>query len=194
MVVGADTETEALVPLYEAEDDSLTRWKYRGILFRLPKEKVKFFECPNFFKVDGKWMLICAPYRPLEYWIGSFDLDTLKSKPENQGILDAGITMPATLPTGLKGAASCSAGSGAFEKGAAGTKVPLSPDSIGENLDLRIFLDRSVREVFAEEGRLAVTRVIYPDENAGGIEVFAKGGPAEVTSVEIWPMQPVWDK
>ena len=76
----------------------------------------------------------------------------------------------------------------------AGTRVPLSPDSIGENLDLRIFLDRSVMEVFAEEGRLAVTRVIYPDENASGIEVFAKGGSAEVTSVEIWPMQAVWDK
>jgi beta-fructofuranosidase len=295
MVLGADTETEALVPLYEAEDASLTRLKYGGILFHLHKARVKFFECPNFFKVDGKWMLICAPYRPLEYWVGSFDLETLKFKPETEGILDAGFggtanfyasnlaygtqgrcilfgwvrgfregrgwngclalprelslsaaghpiqnpvreltslrasgsrftnielndsshildgirgdTLEIAVSLAPQGAEKCgikvrrsAAGEGVLLQfdgthlEVAGTKVPLSPDSIGENLDLRIFLDRSVMEVFAEEGRLAVTRVIYPDQSAGGIEVFAKGGTAEVTSVEIWPMQPVWDK
>jgi beta-fructofuranosidase len=295
LVVGADTETEALVPLYEAEDESLTRWKYRGILFRLPKERVKFFECPNFFKVDGKWMLICAPYRPLEYWVGSFDLETLKFKPETEGILDSGfgdtanfyasniaygprgrcilfgwvrgfqegrgwngcLALPRELSVsaaghpiqnpvreltslrtsgsrlthielndsrhvldgvggdtleialslapqgaeriGMKVRASA-AGDGVLLQydgthlDVAGTEVPLRSDSIGESLDLRIFLDRSVMEVFAEEGRVAVTRVIYPDEEAGGIELFAEGGPAEVTAVEIWPMQPVWEE
>ena len=294
LVVGADTETESLIPLYEAEDESLTRWKYRGILFRLPKEEVKFFECPNFFKVDGKWMLICAPYRPLEYWIGSFDLETLEFKPETEGVLDAGFGGTANfyasniaygpegrcilfgwlrgfqegrgwngclaLPRELslsstghpiqnpvhefrtlrtagsrlsnielddngqvlegmngdtleiavsfrpQGSVKCgiklrrsAEGEGISlqydgeQLDVAGTAVPLSRASIGESLDLRIFLDRSVMEVFAEDGQVAVTRVIYPNEKAGGIEVFAEGGLAEVTSVEVWPIQSIWD-
>ena len=41
-------------------------------------------------------------------------------------------------------------------------------------LMLHIFLDRSVMEVFVNDGRTCATRIIYPPEDAQGIEVFAQ--------------------
>ncbi|QDT39096.1 glycoside hydrolase family 32 protein [Stratiformator vulcanicus] len=75
MVVGADTQDESVIPLWEAEDDTLLNWKYLGIVWRTPKSKVKFPECPNFFELDGKCVLIISPYRALEYEVGEFDPD-----------------------------------------------------------------------------------------------------------------------
>lgn len=60
----------------------------------------------------------------------------------------------------------------------------------GEPLCLRIFVDRSVVEVFAN-GRQAVMRRVYPSrDDSTGVGVFANGGPAAVTAVEAWEMMP----
>ena len=57
----------------------------------------------------------------------------------------------------------------------------------GETLKLRVFVDKSVVEVFANDGRQAVTRRIYPSaDNAAGVALFSKGGPAAATSVKAW--------
>jgi len=88
LVVGADLGDEAVVPIYEAEDPRLTHWTYRGILFRLPKSDTQFPECPNFFKLGEKWVLLCSPYRPVEYFVGSLNLETYTFTPENRGRVD----------------------------------------------------------------------------------------------------------
>lgn len=63
----------------------------------------------------------------------------------------------------------------------------LVPDEI---LRLRIFLDRSVLEVFAN-GRQCITQRIYPTRrDSVGVFLFARGGPARVQSVEAWDMAP----
>lgn len=90
MVLGADTADEAVIPLYESTSPTLDKWVYKGILYRKPKTEVPFFECPNFFPLGDKWMLIYSPYRPLEYVVGSFNLDSLQFTPENHGVLDIG--------------------------------------------------------------------------------------------------------
>ena len=60
----------------------------------------------------------------------------------------------------------------------------------GEPLALRIFVDRSVVEVFANE-RQGVMRHIYPTRpNSVGVEIFAVGGTANALSVEAWGMSP----
>jgi len=90
MVLGADTESEAVIPIFKAESAALDQWKYLGVLFRKPKSEIEFFECPNFFQVDGRWVLITSPYRRLEYWVGDFDAGTPSFTPERHGILDYG--------------------------------------------------------------------------------------------------------
>ena len=60
----------------------------------------------------------------------------------------------------------------------------------GERLRLRLFVDRSVVEVFAN-GRQAVMRRIYPSRpDSLGVKVFARGGPASVRSLEAWEIAP----
>jgi beta-fructofuranosidase len=89
MVVGADSEDEAVIPIYEAKDDTLAEWEYRGIMWRAPKSVMKFPECPNFFRVGDRWLLLTSPYRAVEYRVGRFDLDTLQFTPDGEGRIDA---------------------------------------------------------------------------------------------------------
>jgi beta-fructofuranosidase len=59
-----------------------------------------------------------------------------------------------------------------------------------EPLRLRVFVDKSVVEVFAN-GRQAVMRRIYPSRRDSlGVTLFTKGGPATITTLDAWPMMP----
>lgn len=61
----------------------------------------------------------------------------------------------------------------------------------GEPLKLRVFVDKSVVEVFANDGRQAVMRRIYPSRaDSVGVKVFSNGGPVNVPSLEAWTMVP----
>lgn len=61
----------------------------------------------------------------------------------------------------------------------------------GEPLQLRVFLDRSVLEVFAN-GRQCLTQRIYPSRaDSLGVTLFAHGGGITVRSLEAWEMSPV---
>jgi beta-fructofuranosidase len=58
----------------------------------------------------------------------------------------------------------------------------------GERLELRIFLDRSILEVYANR-RQCVTQRIYPSRpDSLGVALFARGGPARVTALDAWQM------
>ncbi len=60
----------------------------------------------------------------------------------------------------------------------------------GEPLTLRIFVDRSVVEVFANR-RQAIARRIYPTRRDSlGVSLFAVGGDVTVRSVRAWTMAP----
>ena len=59
-----------------------------------------------------------------------------------------------------------------------------------EGLKLRVFVDKSVVEVFANR-RQAVMRRIYPARvDSVGVKVFAKGGMAKVTTLRSWHISP----
>jgi sucrose-6-phosphate hydrolase SacC (GH32 family) len=83
---------QAIVALYEAQSKDLTAWKYHGILFTHPDEKVPNIECPNFFPLDGKFVLVVSPHGKVQYFVGDFDLATYKFKPEKRGLMDASST------------------------------------------------------------------------------------------------------
>jgi beta-fructofuranosidase len=294
LVLGADTSDEAVIPIYEAKDPELTEWEYRGNLFSLPKSELGFFECPNFFKLDGQWVLFTSPYRPVEYFIGDFELDTYKFTPKTHGVLDAGaggtanfyatnitfdeqgrcilygwvrgfpegrgwngcLALPRVLTireghpvqvpvpelqtlrdrhfklegqelagavevpaADTKGCAeliavfqqpegdvryglkveAADAGEGIpilFEGGmltVAGTEIPLTLEP-GEELKLHVFLDRSVLEVFVNDGQKAVTRVIAPGKESPAIQAVAEGGKVKLVSLDGWSIRPIGEK
>ena len=60
----------------------------------------------------------------------------------------------------------------------------------GEPLELRVFLDRSILEVFAN-GRQCVTQRIYPTRpDSLGVSLFARGGSATVPTLDAWDLAP----
>ena len=60
----------------------------------------------------------------------------------------------------------------------------------GERLTLRIFLDRSILEVFANR-RQCVTQRIYPTRtDSTGISLFTRGGAARFLSLQAWTLAP----
>jgi len=62
----------------------------------------------------------------------------------------------------------------------------------GEPLDLRLFLDHSLLEVFAN-GRTCLTSRIYPTRaDSLGMALFAEGGEATLQSLDAWDMLPIW--
>jgi sucrose-6-phosphate hydrolase SacC (GH32 family) len=58
----------------------------------------------------------------------------------------------------------------------------------GETLNLRLFLDRSVLEVFAN-GRQCITQRIYPSRpDSLGVLLFSRGGGGNVKSLQAWDL------
>jgi beta-fructofuranosidase len=83
---------QAIVALYEAANKDLAAWKYHGVLFTHPDPKVPNIECPNFFPLDGKFVLVVSPHGKVQYFVGEFDLTNYKFKPEKRGLVDASST------------------------------------------------------------------------------------------------------
>lgn len=81
---------QAVVNLYRARNEGLTKWEYLGVLFQHPDPKVVNIECPNFFELDNRWVLVVSPHGPVEYFVGDFDLSTFKFRPQQRAVLDEG--------------------------------------------------------------------------------------------------------
>ncbi len=63
----------------------------------------------------------------------------------------------------------------------------------GEPLKLRVFVDRSVVEVFAN-GRQALAVRLYPGRaDSTGISLRAQGSDTVVRSLDVWEMRSVWE-
>lgn len=287
-------EGKEVVPIYEAEDGSLLNWRYRGIMHHGSGE------CPNMVKLSDRWVLIYGSYKWVEYFVGNFDLETLKFTTEKQGVVDysyglehpnfwtrglyATYTFPdpqgrcllfgwvsgfdrgrgwhgcLSLPRilsldeernliqipaselqslrrrhqrienlqvsneskrldGVEGetieliaeilpgnAAACGLKLRCSENGkkdislryangvlnVAGTRVTISPENRSKVLKLHLYLDRSVMELFINDGRSCVTRVIDAAAEDLGVSVFAEEGTTTLKSFNLWQMDSVW--
>lgn len=58
-----------------------------------------------------------------------------------------------------------------------------------EPLILKIFVDKSIVEVFAND-KQAITRRIYPTKNGTGVSLFAKGSNITTSSIKAWEIMP----
>ena len=81
---------QAAVLVYRAENAELTQWKYLGVLYEERDPKVKNIECPLFFPLQDKWVLITSPHGAVQYYVGELDEQAMKFTPERQGIVDHG--------------------------------------------------------------------------------------------------------
>ena len=59
-------------------------------------------------------------------------------------------------------------------------------------LSLRVFIDRSSIEVFANDGQVTMTSRIYPKEERLGIELLAENGDAQVMEFTCWNLKDIW--
>jgi beta-fructofuranosidase len=70
-------------------------------------------------------------------------------------------------------------------------KAPLSLAGGAPELRLRIFIDRSVLEAFANE-TVCITKTIPPLAANATLAIRAEDGPARAKLVEAWPMKTIW--
>ena len=59
-------------------------------------------------------------------------------------------------------------------------------------LELRIFVDTSSVEVFANGGETVITDRIFPKPSSNDIEAFSVGGTATIETLKVWQLDSVW--
>ncbi|HKJ32502.1 MAG TPA: GH32 C-terminal domain-containing protein, partial [Balneolales bacterium] len=70
-------------------------------------------------------------------------------------------------------------------------KAPLQMTSEKE-ITLRIFVDKSIVEVFANKGARTMSDLIYPLKNDNQVSFFSKGGNAQILSATQYHMKSIW--
>ena len=63
----------------------------------------------------------------------------------------------------------------------------------GEPLHLRVFVDRSIVEVFANDQQCLTVRVYPQREDSSGVSLFARGSSARLASFDMWQMGSIWE-
>lgn len=91
--------------LFEAEDDSLANFTDRGslyttnitygevdgnIVWQPNNVSADMMECPDFFPLGDKWVLIGSLYKTNQWWVGTLSGNPPRFNPERVGILDYG--------------------------------------------------------------------------------------------------------
>ncbi|MEJ7653533.1 MAG: glycoside hydrolase family 32 protein [Chloroflexia bacterium] len=71
------------------------------------------------------------------------------------------------------------------------TALALEP---GSPLELNVFLDRSVIELYATGGVCMSVRVYPTRADSQGVEAFSEGGSSVVLSLEVWEMGSIWEE
>lgn len=72
----------------------------------------------------------------------------------------------------------------------AGAAAPLSVAD--HKLTLRILVDRTSIEVFANGGAVSLTTAITPPESSKGLSLSAVGGEARLLELRLWRMRSIW--
>jgi sucrose-6-phosphate hydrolase SacC (GH32 family) len=66
-----------------------------------------------------------------------------------------------------------------------GSVLKIIPEESTNSLSLQIFLDKSILEIFINDGRQTITKVIYPPQKDLGIEVYTN----VKASVDVWQIK-----
>ncbi|WP_394743147.1 glycoside hydrolase family 32 protein [Natronococcus roseus] len=69
------------------------------------------------------------------------------------------------------------------------TSMPLEPREDG-TIELRILVDRSSVEIFANDGQRVMTNQIFPDWSSTGLSLFAERGAARLKEMRVYDLAP----
>ncbi|MGG1679530.1 glycoside hydrolase family 32 protein [Neobacillus sp. NRS-1170] len=61
--------------------------------------------------------------------------------------------------------------------------------ALNHRIKFHVFVDRSSIEVFANNGEITITSLIFPDSSSKGIELFSKGGNVKLLSLDIYRLK-----
>ncbi len=287
MVIGGHPRGEkGSIMLYEALIPELTEWRYLGLPFSGEEGN---WECPNFFKVGDKYVLIYSPHGQVEYYVGDLDIKNVKFTPETHGVIDNGADWnyyaPNTLQMddgrrilfgwipgfkkeqGWQGAISLPRDLSINEKGrliqepvaelaklrgdlqqktniglnaepfqievdkpqfemilefdgnrtenigfqfneesgnpykillSSGVfifgeeKIIVDPEIGGKIKKVQFFFDRTVIEIFINDGEACATKVIYPDKENLNFEIFSTDKNVVIKDLKLWEMKSIW--
>jgi sucrose-6-phosphate hydrolase SacC (GH32 family) len=67
-------------------------------------------------------------------------------------------------------------------------KIPVS----GNKLQLHIFFDHSIAEVFVNDGEAVFTSQFFIGETEKNIELFSTGGTTQWSNIHFWEMKSAW--
>ncbi len=80
-----------------------------------------------------------------------------------------------------------SSGDSSFDEGFARVHT-VDIASVDGTIRMRLFVDRSVVEVFGNDGQVVLADTIFPSENSQGLALFTQGGEVLLQSLEIYRM------
>jgi fructan beta-fructosidase len=73
-------------------------------------------------------------------------------------------------------------------------KKHVAPRIVNDNeLEIRLFLDYSSLELFADSGSVTMTELFFPQENFNQMIFFQKNGIAEIKNVELMDLSSIWN-
>jgi len=72
--------------------------------------------------------------------------------------------------------------------------VSRAPLALGRDgrLRLRVLVDHSSVEVFAQDGRRVITDQVFPGPASDRVRLFAEGGRATARALDVWRMRSIW--
>ena len=70
--------------------------------------------------------------------------------------------------------------------------IATAPYTAGRKLKIDLIIDASSVELFADDGRLVMTNLIFPSERFTTLKIFSKGGEVIVDRSEIYNLKSIW--
>lgn len=67
--------------------------------------------------------------------------------------------------------------------------LTLAPIEGNSEMTLRLFVDKSSIEAFGDDGRFAMTNLVFPSEPYNRISFYAKGGSYVVSSFKVYKLK-----
>lgn len=93
VVIGSGKDGDGKVLLYKSND--LVNWEYVGVMAESNGKFGYMWECPDFFKLEDKYVLMFSPMglenRKVVYQVGNMDFNTGKFTYEREGEIDLGF-------------------------------------------------------------------------------------------------------
>ena len=68
--------------------------------------------------------------------------------------------------------------------------APLAPQN--GKVRLHIFVDQSSIEVFANDGVVTMSALMFPSPKSLGTELFSEGGETNLQSLRAWELDSIW--